>query len=124
MWLWLWLWLVVWLVGWLVVVVVVVVVVAAVAVAVVVVVCWLLVVAAAAVVAVAAVAVAVVVVVVSAEQPEGHPVCAPTPVHVQGRAGTVHRVRRLRVRPFSMIPPRRQSHSFGGSTIGSTFNLI
>ena len=43
----------------------------------------------------------------SAEHSEGHPVFAPTPVHVQ-----VHCISRgLRARPFSMTPPCRQPHS-------------
>ena len=47
-------------------------------------------------------------------RPLGHPVCAPTPVHV---TGTVHRVRGLRVRPFSATPPCRQPHSVLGGRI-------
>ena len=42
---------------------------------------------------------------------------APAPVHVRVQVSTAHRVRGLRVQPFSMTPPCRQPHSvFGGKS--------
>ena len=50
----------------------------------------------------------VVAVVAEHSESEGHPVCAPTSVHVQVQVlGTLHRVRGSRVRPFPITPPCR-----------------
>ena len=48
----------------------------------------------------------------SAEHSEGHPIMC---THTRTCTSTVHRVRGLSVRPFSITPPCRQPHSvFGG----------